>query len=84
MKVLIIPTNTLPASPSGPVYVAGALRQTGHEVQIFEHLFAGDLAVALILASRRIVPRKLPDTGYQFRFPKLDDALRHELTVISL
>jgi len=44
MKVLIISTNTLPASPSGPVYVAGAVRQAGHEVQIYERLFAVDLA----------------------------------------
>ncbi len=44
MKVLIISTNSLPASPSGPVYRAGAVRQAGHEVQIFERLFARDLA----------------------------------------
>jgi len=44
MKVLIISTNTLSASPSGPVYLAGAVRQAGHEVQIFERLFARDLA----------------------------------------
>jgi hypothetical protein len=43
MKALIISTNTLPASPSGPVYVARAVCQSGHEVQIFERLFAGDL-----------------------------------------
>lgn len=47
MKVLIISSNTLPASPSGPVYVAGAVRQAGHEVQIYERLFAGDLAAEL-------------------------------------
>ena len=44
MKALIISTNMLPAAPSGPVYVAGAARQSGYEVQIFERLFAGDLA----------------------------------------
>jgi radical SAM superfamily enzyme YgiQ (UPF0313 family) len=43
MKVLIVSANTLPASPSGPVYLAGALRQAGHEVQIFERLFTTDL-----------------------------------------
>ncbi len=47
MKVLIISTNTLPAAPSGPVYLAGAVRQAGHEVQIFERLFAVDLASEL-------------------------------------
>ena len=29
MKVLIISTNTLPASPAGPVYLAGVVRQGG-------------------------------------------------------
>jgi radical SAM superfamily enzyme YgiQ (UPF0313 family) len=43
MKVLIISTNTLPAAPTGPVYLAGAVRQAGHEVQIYERLFAVDL-----------------------------------------
>lgn len=44
MKVLIISSNPLPASPTGPVYVAGAVRQAGHEVQIYDRLFAADLA----------------------------------------
>jgi len=43
MKVLIISSNTLPAAPTGPVYVAGAVQQAGHEVQIYERLFAHDL-----------------------------------------
>jgi radical SAM superfamily enzyme YgiQ (UPF0313 family) len=47
MKVLIISANTLLAPPSGPVYVAGAVRQAGHEVQIYERLFADDLASEL-------------------------------------
>jgi radical SAM superfamily enzyme YgiQ (UPF0313 family) len=47
MKVLIISANTLPAAPTGPVYVAGAVRQAGHEVQIFERLFADKLEAEL-------------------------------------
>src|SRR5512139_1322316 len=43
MRVLMISTNTLPASPSGPAYVAGAVRQAGHSVDVFECLFAADL-----------------------------------------
>jgi radical SAM superfamily enzyme YgiQ (UPF0313 family) len=43
MKVLIISSNTLPAAPTGPAYVAGAARQAGHEVQIYERLFTNDL-----------------------------------------
>jgi uncharacterized protein (TIGR01777 family) len=41
----------------------------------------GEMAEALILASRRIEPRKLIAAGYQFRFPELEAALRHELGV---
>jgi hypothetical protein len=40
MKVLMVSSNTLPAAPTGPVYVAGALRQAGHQVEIYENLFA--------------------------------------------
>ena len=47
MRVLVISTNTLPASPSGPAYVAGAVRAAGHEVQVYERLFAGDLEAEL-------------------------------------
>lgn len=43
MKVFIISSNSLPAAPTGPVYVAGAVREAGHEVQIYERLFANDL-----------------------------------------
>jgi radical SAM superfamily enzyme YgiQ (UPF0313 family) len=43
MKVLIISSNSLPAAPTGPAYVAGAVRAAGHEVQIYERLFANDL-----------------------------------------
>jgi uncharacterized protein (TIGR01777 family) len=42
-------------------------------------LMMGEMAEALLLASRRIEPRRLIATGYKFRFPLLEDALRHEL-----
>lgn len=43
MKVLLVSTNTLPASPSGPAYVAGAVRAAGHVVDVFENLLSIDL-----------------------------------------
>lgn len=43
MKVLIISVTPFPISPSGPAYVAGAARDTGHTVEIFDCLFAQDL-----------------------------------------
>jgi uncharacterized protein len=42
-------------------------------------LMAGEMADALILASRRMQPCKLLAAGYAFRFPELERALRHEL-----
>lgn len=48
MKVLIISANTplagsVPASPSGPAYVAGAVLGAGHTVEVFDTMVANDL-----------------------------------------
>jgi hypothetical protein len=56
MEVLIISSNTLPATPSGPIYVARDVRQAGHEVQIFERLFASDLVGELTEKLRDFQP----------------------------
>jgi radical SAM superfamily enzyme YgiQ (UPF0313 family) len=56
MKVLIISSNTLPAAPTGPVYVGGAVREAGHEVQIYERLFATDLDGELTAKLRGFQP----------------------------
>ena len=37
------------------------------------------MADTLLLASARVVPRRLEETGYKFRFPELGGALRHLL-----
>jgi uncharacterized protein (TIGR01777 family) len=42
-------------------------------------LTLGEMADALLLASRRIEPRRLLRSGYRFRYPELDAALRHQL-----
>lgn len=47
MNVLIISSNTLSASPTGPAYIAGAALRAGHTVEIFESLFAQDVHVEL-------------------------------------
>jgi len=41
----------------------------------------GDMADELLLASTRVVPKKLIDSGYRFCHPHLGDALRQLLTV---
>lgn len=50
MKVLIISLNSLPASPSGPAYVAGAVRAAGHQVHVYDTLFADDCSAGLMAA----------------------------------
>jgi len=42
-------------------------------------LALGEMADALLLSSTRVQPAALLSSGYEFRFPKLDDALRHLL-----
>ncbi len=59
-------------------------RKPGSPIPAFMiQLMVGEMADALILASRRIEPKKLLENGYQFRFPKLEDALNHELAGVS-
>ena len=56
MNVLIISANTLPASPSGPAYIAGAAQAAGHTVEVFETLFSDDPAADLETHLRRFDP----------------------------
>ena len=42
-------------------------------------LMLGEMADALLLASARVVPKRLQETGYPFRYPDLEGALRHLL-----
>ena len=56
MKVLVISSNTLPAAPSGPAYVAGAVRQAGHMVRVFECLFADDVNAELTCVLQEFQP----------------------------
>ena len=55
-------------------------RRPGRAVPAFVlRLMLGDLADALVLASRRMAPRRLLDTGYVFRHPDLEGAIRQGL-----
>ncbi len=42
-------------------------------------LLFGELAEAVLLAGARVRPARLEQTGFNFRFPRLEDALRHSL-----
>jgi uncharacterized protein (TIGR01777 family) len=47
-------------------------------------LVMGEMGEEFALASRRIQPAKLLSAGYQFRFPELEQAVRHEWKASSL
>jgi uncharacterized protein (TIGR01777 family) len=40
----------------------------------------GELADALLLSSQRVMPSRLKESGYRFRYPELEAALRHLLS----
>jgi len=46
-------------------------------------LVLGEMAEALLLASTRVEPSRLVDSGYSFKFPNLEDALSHTLEIPS-
>ena len=85
--VLVGPVNSVSPNPVRNAEFAATLsrvlgRKPGLPMPAFlMRLMLGEMADALILASRRIDPRKLLAAGYQFRYPKLEEALRHELGV---
>ncbi|HEQ60635.1 MAG TPA: DUF1731 domain-containing protein, partial [Firmicutes bacterium] len=39
----------------------------------------GQMADELLLSSKRVIPKRLLSTGFQFQFPELEEALRHLL-----
>jgi uncharacterized protein (TIGR01777 family) len=43
-------------------------------------LLFGEMADELFLASARVEPARLMETGYQFQFPRLEQALNHLLS----
>lgn len=52
---------------------AGILRRVG-----------GELAREMLLSGAHVRPRRLEDSGYRFRYPELEGALRHELGLASV
>lgn len=42
-------------------------------------LALGEMGKEVVLSGARVVPRKLLDSGYQFRYPELRMAMKHEL-----
>jgi hypothetical protein len=82
---LVGPVNPVSPKPVRNAEFAATLsrvlgRKPGLPIPAFLlRLMLGEMAEALVLASRRIEPRKLLAAGYEFHFPELEVALRHEL-----
>ncbi len=87
----VLMTDTLagPVNPTSPNPLRNAefmailnrvLRKPGLPMPAFlVRLLMGEMGEAFVLSSRRLEPRRLLATGYQFRFPELYGALHHEL-----
>jgi hypothetical protein len=39
----------------------------------------GEMANDLLLASTKVAPKRLSDSGYEFQYPELENALKHIL-----
>ncbi len=46
-------------------------------------LLMGEMGEEFFLSSRRIKPAKLLAAGYRFRFPELEQAVRHEMEILT-
>jgi uncharacterized protein (TIGR01777 family) len=79
------PVNPVSPNPERNAEMVATLsrvlrRKPGPAIPAFVlRLLMGEMAEALVLASRRIMPAKLIAAGYQFRFPTLEAVARREL-----
>jgi uncharacterized protein (TIGR01777 family) len=79
------PVNLTAPQPATNQEFTKTLGRVLHRPTIFPlpafmaRLLLGEMADALLLASARVVPQRLQATGYKFRFPDLEAALRHVL-----
>jgi uncharacterized protein (TIGR01777 family) len=79
------PVNAVSPAPVSNAEFARVLGRVLSRPAIFPtpafamRLAFGEMADALLLASQRVVPRRLQASGYRFRYPELAGALRHLL-----
>ncbi|HTU00830.1 MAG TPA: TIGR01777 family oxidoreductase [Candidatus Sulfotelmatobacter sp.] len=85
MESLVGPVNVVAPSPVTNAEFARTLAGSLHRPALLPapafalRLALGEMADEMLLASQRALPGRLRETGYEFRFPQLDAALRHLL-----
>ena len=84
-ETLIGPVNAVSPNPLRNAEFAAAStlalgqKPAGTMPVFMVRLVMGEMGEEFFLASRRIQPVKLLAAGYQFRFPELEQAVRHEM-----
>jgi len=84
-KLLRGPVNTVSPNPVTNAEFTATLGRVLRRPTIFPmpafaaRLAFGEMADALLLSSQRVVPERLMTSGYRFRYPDLEAALRHLL-----
>ena len=84
-EALVGPVNAVAPSPVTNAAFGSALGEVLHRPAILPlpafalRLMFGEMAEATVLASQRVRATKLAASGYAFRYPELDGALRHLL-----
>lgn len=79
------PVNVVGPNPAMNAEFTRTLARALHRPAIFPmpafaaRLAFGEMGDALLLASQRVEPAKLVESGYQFRFPRLESALENIL-----
>ncbi len=75
------PVNVVAPNPARNAEFTQALGEVLHRPTLFPmpefavKLAFGEMGESLLLGSQRVLPKKLVETGYQFRFPELKAAL---------
>jgi hypothetical protein len=89
-ETLAGPVNAVSPNPMRYVDFGMAASQAlgqkcGGSMPVFMvRLLMGEMGEEFLLASRRIQPAKLLSTGYRFRFPELEETVRHEIESMNM
>ncbi len=81
------PVNVVAPNPVRNADFTRVLAHVLHRPALFPapafalRLMLGEMADALLLSSQRVIPQKLSDARFSFRYPELELALRHALEV---